>query len=244
MAADSRGALADGDEDRSCGTAPRQGRELLDEHCQRRRPPRSGARRTPPSPRAPGGGRPRTLPASVSALPAAVPRPPGRGLFEAPPRRRDRVHFADFEEELRRFDRFGRRTRIVPFPDPGVRLPVYVNEFWTAKQRAAHSLHEISYRACFKPQLPRFFISRLTRPGELVHDPFLGRGTTALEAALLGRRAAGNDRNPLSRLLLEPRFDPPPLVEVAARLAGLDLEADTAVRETSSPSTTPGRSCG
>lgn len=129
-----------------------------------------------------------------------------------------------FEADLRRFREFGKRTRVVAFPDPKVRLPVYVNEFWTSKQRAAHSLHEISYRACFKPQLPRFFITRFTRPGELVHDPFMGRGTTLLEAALLGRRAVGSDLNPLSARLLEPRFDPPELAEVAARLASFDLE--------------------
>lgn len=129
-----------------------------------------------------------------------------------------------FEAALREFCEFGERTRVVAFPDPEVRLPVYVNEFWTSKQRAAHSLHEISYRACFKPQLPRFFITRLTRRGELVHDPFMGRGTTPLEAALLGRRAVGSDLNPLSARLLEPRFDPPDPAEVAARLASFDLE--------------------
>jgi len=129
-----------------------------------------------------------------------------------------------FEAELRAFREFGRRTRVVAFPDPEVRLPVYVNEFWTSKQRAAHSLHEISYRACFKPQLPRFFITGLTGPGECVHDPFMGRGTTPLEAALLGRRAAGSDLNPLSAWLLEPRFDPPDLAGVEARLASFDLE--------------------
>ena len=60
----------------------------------------------------------------------------------------------------------------------GVRLTVdtLTNEFWTARQRAAHSLHEISYRACFKPQLPLFFIERLTEPGDVVYDPFMGRG--------------------------------------------------------------------
>ena len=138
---------------------------------------------------------------------------------------------AAFEAELAAFDRFGKRTRIVPFPDRGTELPVYVNEFWTSKQRAAHSLHEISYRACFKPQLPRFFITRLTRPDELVHDPFMGRGTTPLEAALLGRRAVGSDLNPLSARLLEPRFDPPELVEVEGRLASFDLERSRVLPE-------------
>ena len=36
-------------------------------------------------------------------------------------------------------------------------------EFWTSKQRQASNLHEISYRACYKPQLPRHFIERLTQ---------------------------------------------------------------------------------
>ena len=54
-------------------------------------------------------------------------------------------------------------------------LPYYVNEFWTSGQRQAHPLHEVSYRACFKPQLPRFFIDRLSAPGEAVHDPFMGQ---------------------------------------------------------------------
>ena len=109
------------------------------------------------------------------------------------------------------------------------RVPTYVNEFWTAKQRAASSLHEVSYRACFKPQLPRFFVERLTRPGERVHDPFMGRGTTPREAALLGRRPSGTDVNPLSRVLLAPRLDPPELAAIERRLAELELGGDDAL---------------
>ena len=97
------------------------------------------------------------------------------------------------------------------------------NEYWTSGQRQAHSLHEISYRACFKPQLPSFFISRLTQPGDWVYDPFMGRGTTLLEAFLLGRKPLGNDINPLSRALLEPRLDPPSMEEITERVESLDL---------------------
>ena len=85
-----------------------------------------------------------------------------------------------FIAELRGFDAFGAKT--IQFEQDGI--PYFVNEFWTSGQRQAHSLHEISYRACFKPQLPEFFISRLTAPGEGVYDPFMGRGTTPLQAAL------------------------------------------------------------
>ena len=102
-------------------------------------------------------------------------------------------------------------------------LAYFINAFWTAGQRRGHSLHEISYRACFKSQLPGFFIERLTSPGDRVYDPFSGRGTTALQAALQGRAPAANDINPLSAMLSGPRLDPPPLAAVADRLAALDL---------------------
>ncbi|HEU4826225.1 MAG TPA: DNA methyltransferase, partial [Dongiaceae bacterium] len=125
-----------------------------------------------------------------------------------------------FAGMLAGFDAFGTATRRSGIGG----IPVFENEFWTARQRQAHPLHEISYRACFKPQLPRFFIEAFTRPGERVYDPFAGRGTTLIEAALAGRAPAGNDVNPLSRLLIAPRLDPPPIREVARRLG--DLERD------------------
>jgi len=129
---------------------------------------------------------------------------------------------AGFVSELRAFTWEGKRTveqtATVEYEGRSVAVPVLVNEYWTSRQRAAHSLHEISYRACFKPQLPRFFIDRLTEPGQTVYDPFSGRGTTALEAALLGRVPAACDINPLSRILLEARLSPPSLPHIIARL--------------------------
>ena len=104
-------------------------------------------------------------------------------------------------------------------------IPKITNEFWTSAQRKAHSLHEISYRACYKPQLPRFFIERLSKIGDSIYDPFMGRGTTILEAALLGRKPLGNDINPLSKVLLEPRFNPPTLSQIEKRLEELDLSS-------------------
>ncbi|HEX2824768.1 MAG TPA: DNA methyltransferase [Burkholderiales bacterium] len=102
-------------------------------------------------------------------------------------------------------------------------VPVYEEELWTSKQRQASSIHEVSYRACFKPQLPAYFIDRLSDEGDLVYDPFSGRGTTAVEAALRGRRVAANDINPLSSIFARPRLEMPHVGEVDARLAGIDL---------------------
>ena len=133
-------------------------------------------------------------------------------------------------EELIAFREFGQATRVLAtsFIDAAGRTchaPTFVNEFWTARQRQAHSLHEVSYRACFKPQLPRFFIERLTRPGDAVYDPFMGRGTTPLEAALLGRVPFGCDINPLSAVLTRPRLNPPHLHEIEERLKQIDFGA-------------------
>src|SRR5579862_5555438 len=96
-------------------------------------------------------------------------------------------------EELEAFS-FGGKQTIVEQRNG---IDFFFNEFWTARQRQADRLHEISYRACFKPQLPEFFIARLTKEGDRVYDPFSGRGTTAVQAALMGRAAIANDANPL-----------------------------------------------
>jgi hypothetical protein len=150
------------------------------------------------------------------------------GLVYAPARKRPARQA--LAEELLAFREFGAATRTLvttyPTPNGGTHeVPTFVNEFWTARQRQASSLHEISYRACFKPQLPRFFIERLTEPGETVYDPFMGRGTTVLEAALLERVPSGCDINPLSVVLTRPRLCPPKLEDVAQRLQHIDLAA-------------------
>ncbi len=104
-----------------------------------------------------------------------------------------------------------------------VSVPVYEQEFWTSKQRQANPLHEISYRACFKPQLPAYFIERLTKAGDTVYDPFSGRGTTSVEAALYGRNVIANDVNPLSAILTRPRLEVPTLAQIDVRLRSLSL---------------------
>jgi hypothetical protein len=119
-----------------------------------------------------------------------------------------------FVDTIRDFASFGQRSLELTQGS----VPYLINEFWTSGQRQAHSIHEISYRACFKPQLPEFFIERLTKPGEAVYDPFMGRGTTPVQAALMQRRPIGNDISPLSVLLTRPRLRPPTLAEIATRL--------------------------
>ena len=136
----------------------------------------------------------------------------------------------DLHDNLTSFRELNKTTTVIKFPGPELDIPMYINEFWTSRQRMGHSLHEISYRACFKPQLPRFFIERLTRFGDVVYDPFMGRGTTPIEAALMGRKPFGSDINPLGKILVNPRLHPPDLSEIDGRLSQIDLESETIIQ--------------
>ena len=133
----------------------------------------------------------------------------------------------NFIRDIESFDEFGKTTLLEPYnwsiDNQKGTIHKAINEYWTSGQRQAHSLHEISYRACYKPQLPAFFIERLTELGDGVYDPFMGRGTTQLEAWLMGRKPLGNDVNPLSKVLLTPRFNPPTLESIKKRLDSIDL---------------------
>jgi hypothetical protein len=140
--------------------------------------------------------------------------------FEQPPLCVDN----DVHSTLASFCEFGEKT-IVEETDG---VPRYVNEFWTARQRQGHPIHEVSYRACFKPQLPEFFINLFTSPGDTVYDPFMGRGTTPVQAHLMGRTAWANDINPLSAMLTSPRLRPPTLQAIAQRLQEVDWSAGQA----------------
>lgn len=105
------------------------------------------------------------------------------------------------------------------------------NSFWTNRQRQAHSLNEISYRACFKPQLPLYFINEYTKRGDIVLDPFMGRGTTAIQSALSNRVAYGSDINPLSKMLSLPRLLPPRLKDVEKRFHKIPLNSNIADKD-------------
>jgi hypothetical protein len=91
--------------------------------------------------------------------------------------------------------------------------------------------YAVSYRASYKPELPEFFIRRYcTRGDEVVLDPFSGRGTTVLQANLMGLTGYANDANPLSERIARPKTEPPALPEIEERLRRIPMDApvDTA----------------
>ena len=69
-----------------------------------------------------------------------------------------------------------------------------------------HGLH--SYKGKFFPQLVRSLLNHAEAgPGSVVVDPFVGSGTTTLEAALLGATGVGIDRNPLAAVIARTKLD-------------------------------------
>lgn len=77
------------------------------------------------------------------------------------------------------------------------------NENWDfANENTQYLLHSLhSYAARFIPQIPKRAISRWSKPGDRVLDPFCGSGTTLLECAIAGRNSIGVDNNPIATLI-------------------------------------------
>ncbi len=63
-------------------------------------------------------------------------------------------------------------------------------------QYLTHFFHH--WTAKFIPQIPARVIERYARPGDVVLDPFMGCGTTLVEAARLGHDSWGTDISPLA----------------------------------------------
>ena len=80
-----------------------------------------------------------------------------------------------------------------------------------------------SYLASFPAALAHAFIARWSRPGDVVLDPFSGRGTTPLQACAEGRIGVGNDLNPFAHLLTASKVDPASQAESRTRLTALRL---------------------
>ena len=71
------------------------------------------------------------------------------------------------------------------------------------------------------PELSHYFIERFTKMGDVVLDPFSGRGTTPVEAAAQGRFGIGNDLNPLAVALTRGKLSNSRLEDVESRLMEL-----------------------
>lgn len=74
----------------------------------------------------------------------------------------------------------------------------HLKDSWKAKKRNwGHSLHGMASRSgSFPPALCDYFIQNFSQEGDIVLDPFSGKGTTALQACLNKRKGIGVDIAP------------------------------------------------
>ncbi len=68
---------------------------------------------------------------------------------------------------------------------------IITDSLWILDSRDSSGAHQADYHGNFIPQIPNQLLRRFTKPGEIVLDPFIGSGTTAIEANRLGRRYIG-----------------------------------------------------
>jgi DNA methylase len=103
--------------------------------------------------------------------------------------------------------------------------PITLAPEWKDQQRLwGHAFHPMcSYLASFPAALTHAFIARYSRPGDVVLDPFSGRGTTPLQACAEGRIGVGNDLNPFAHLLTAAKVEPATQAQARTRVAQLRL---------------------
>jgi hypothetical protein len=78
----------------------------------------------------------------------------------------------------------------------------------------------------FPESFSEAWIERLTKPGDVVLDPFCGRGTAPFQALLMDRRAIGNDINPVAFCLTKAKLAAPARASVMRRINELERAFD------------------
>ncbi len=81
------------------------------------------------------------------------------------------------------------------------------NTVWAFPDRGKWATHDAKYRGNWSPYIPRNLILRYSQEGDVVLDPFVGGGTTAVEAKLTGRNFIGIDINPNAVELSQKKCD-------------------------------------
>jgi hypothetical protein len=90
-----------------------------------------------------------------------------------------------------------------------------------------HRFHALCpYFAMFPEDFAAKWIDRLTKPDDVVLDPFCGRGTAPFQALLMDRQAVATDVNPVAYCITKAKTNSPSLKAVRGRLKHLANQFD------------------
>ncbi len=111
-------------------------------------------------------------------------------------------------------------------PQPPTLPPLPLATEWQRQPRTwPHALHATcTYLGSLPAAIAHDLVGRWSRPGDVVLDPFSGRGSVPLQACLERRIGVGIDRSPLAAVLTGAAVDPPTARELAERLACLRID--------------------
>lgn len=68
---------------------------------------------------------------------------------------------------------------------------IYTDTLWIIDKRDNSGAHSGAYHGNFVPQIPNQLFRRYTKKGDWILDPFMGSGTSLIEAQRLGRNSIG-----------------------------------------------------
>lgn len=68
---------------------------------------------------------------------------------------------------------------------------IQTDSLWFIEKRDNSGAHSGNYHGNFVPQIPHQLLSRYTKKGDWILDPFMGSGTTLIEAQRMGRNSIG-----------------------------------------------------
>lgn len=68
---------------------------------------------------------------------------------------------------------------------------IYTDSLWIIDKRDNSGAHSGAYHGNFVPQIPNQLFKRYTKKGDWILDPFMGSGTSLIEAQRLGRNSVG-----------------------------------------------------
>jgi DNA modification methylase len=128
-----------------------------------------------------------------------------------------------------RFDDYIQNKKMIQRFEKFANKKILIKEgvFWIQKQRQMHSIHYVTpYQASFPPQIPAYFIENYSKKGDIVLDPFCGRGTTVFEANIRGRIGIGVDVSPLAIHISKAKMKKVTYNEIKMRLEEIDFSKE------------------